>query len=292
MPDTIQLANGRTRVMIAPDAGGRIAQISIRLADRWLPLLLDSAAARRNPMGWGCFPMLPWPNRLAGASFRFRGRRYRLPANDPPNALHGLAFARPWEVVERDGSSCTLRIEQSEVAPFSFRGTHRIEVEDAGVTLRLTLEALGRRAFPAGVGWHPWFRRRLGENADVAVEVPAARRYELAEQIPTGRLLPVEGAYDLRGCPELEDRRLDDCFRLGRGPMRMRWGDVELEMASSANVRHAVVYTPARAVCMEPQTCAIDAFNLEARGIAAGVQVVGPGHPLTAWTRWSWRILQ
>jgi galactose mutarotase-like enzyme len=61
-------------------------------------------------------------------------------------------------------------------------------------------------------------------------------------------------------------------------------------MEHSPNVTHAVVYTPARAVCIEPQTCAIDAFNLEAQGIeGAGAIVVEPGRPLIASTTWRWR---
>ena len=46
--------------------------------------------------------------------------------------------------------------------------------------------------------------------------------------------------------------------------MKVCWDDIELRMTSSENVRHAIVYTPERAVCVEPQSCAIDAFNLDA----------------------------
>jgi galactose mutarotase-like enzyme len=58
-----------------------------------------------------------------------------------------------------------------------------------------------------------------------------------------------------------------------------------LWIESSQKVTHTVVYTPEHAVCVEPQTCATDAFNLP---VAAGVQIVEPGRPLVATTRWRW----
>jgi galactose mutarotase-like enzyme len=62
-------------------------------------------------------------------------------------------------------------------------------------------------------------------------------------------------------------------------------------MTQSPNVAHAVVYTPPEDVCLEPQTCAPDAFNLLAQGIeGVGVAIVEPGRPLVAETRWRWRI--
>lgn len=141
--------------------------------------------------------------------------------------------------------------------------------------------------FPAGAGWHPWFGRDVRRGHDVRVCVEAGEVYQLEDMIPTGEIRPVRGEEDLRRCPAIGDRRLDTCYRGVTGPLRLRWGEVELTMTSSANVAHAVVYTPAHAVAIEPQTCAIDAFNLAARGVAnTGVSVVEPGRPLVAETAW------
>ena len=104
-------------------------------------------------------------------------------------------------------------------------------------------------------------------------------------------LQAVKNATDLRGYPKLGARRIDACYRQPRAPLRIRWGDVELTMRSSPNVTHAVVYTPEHAVCLEPQTCAPDAFNLAAQGVeGAGMVVVDERHPLVATTTWRWTI--
>ena len=58
----LQLQQGRTRISITPEAGGRIAQMEILDGSDWLPLLHDGAALlpnERNPLGWGSFVMAP-----------------------------------------------------------------------------------------------------------------------------------------------------------------------------------------------------------------------------------------
>jgi aldose 1-epimerase len=121
--------------------------------------------------------------------------------------------------------------------------------------------------------------------------VDAGRRLELRDMAPTGGIVPVEGPHDLREYPEVGDRQLDDCYTGVRGALRLRWGNIELAMRLSPNLTHAVVFTAAHAVCVEPQTCAIDAFNLDARGIAAGTAIVEVGQPLVATTSWRWSVI-
>jgi galactose mutarotase-like enzyme len=60
-------------------------------------------------------------------------------------------------------------------------------------------------------------------------------------------------------------------------------------MEQSPELSHAVVYTAGHAFCLEPQTCAIDAFNLHERGVeGTGTVVVAPGRPLVATSVWRW----
>ncbi|MHB8555399.1 MAG: aldose epimerase family protein, partial [Candidatus Dormibacteria bacterium] len=42
--------------------------------------------------------LLPWPNRIAGGSYRFQNRDFQLPIDeqDRQNAIHGLARWLPW----------------------------------------------------------------------------------------------------------------------------------------------------------------------------------------------------
>ncbi len=80
----IQLEQGRTRAVIAPDAGGRLLQLEILDGDGWLQLLHapdEPADALRDPLAWSSYPMAPWPGRVDGARFTWRGRLYELEPN-------------------------------------------------------------------------------------------------------------------------------------------------------------------------------------------------------------------
>ncbi len=291
----INLQRGRTRLTIMPELGGRIAQIEVFDGATWLPLLCEStnmAPEQRDPLSWGSFAMLPWPNRITAGRFAFEGVTYQLPLSDSSGALHGLGFARQWTVDQTGDDECDLSLDiGTDIWPWRGACCQRFAVLDDGVRQTIEIRAAAGERFPAACGWHPWFRRDVFPGSDVRVKVDAAQRFELAfDRIPNGRLVPVDGEYDLRRYPRLGDRRLDDCYRHPRGPLRISWGGMELTMTSSPNVTHIVIYTPARGVCVEPQTCAIDAFNLEGRGTEAGMVTVDDASPLIATTEWRWSM--
>lgn len=291
--DIIELRRGRTRATVLPEAGGRIHQIEVRPADAWLPLLLapdDPATVLREPREWGCYPMVPWPGRIEGGRFLFAGRQYEAPVNSPEgHALHGFGASMPWRVESQSGDRCRLSVEFGEAWGFGGRAVQEIAADDRGVTMRVEVRATRPGAFPAGAGWHPWFRRDVVPGAKARVLVDADHTYETVDMIPTGWLKRVDGDVDLRSFPLGGDRRIDACYRAPRRTA-IAWGDLELEMASSPNIGHAVVYTPARGICVEPQTCAPDAFNLHEQQIeGCGMAVVTPRRPLVATTAWRWR---
>jgi len=288
----IVLETQASRATIASDAGGRLHQLEVFDGTAWLELLFspdDPAAARARPMATGSFPMAPWPNRIADGRLTWRGKTYELPRNLGGHAIHGTTFTRPWRVEHADGGTCRISLELGEPWPWRGRVVQEFSLEFAA--LRMTIEVhADDEPFPAGAGWHPYFRRDVRPACEARVHVPAATRYETADMIPTGRIVPVDSTpADLRRCPEVGGRRIDVCYPQPDGPLRARWADVELAMEQSPELSHAVVYTAGHAFCLEPQTCAIDAFNLSERGVeGTGTVVVEPGRPLVATSVWRW----
>lgn len=279
-----------------PAAGGRLHQLEINDGAAWLPLLHTARtpdALLADPIAFGSFPMAPWPGRIDGGRFVWAGRQHAVPCNDPPHALHGRVAFQRWSVDRVTRDACTLSVEIDGAWPFAGRVIQHISVGNYRIDQRIELHAHPGSRFPAGVGWHPWFRRDVRTGADVRVGIDADEVYETHEMIPTGWIMPARYDTDLRACPPLGDRRLDVCYRHPRGPLLVRWGDITLTMSSTPNVTHAVVFTPAHAICVEPQTCAPDAFNLAAQAIeGAGMFEVPPARPLIAATSWHWRIEQ
>jgi aldose 1-epimerase len=288
---TLDLRSDDARATVLPDAGGRLHQLEVLVAGRWTPLLAspdDPADHLREPMAGGSYPMVPWPNRVSGARFTFDGRMHALDANLGEHAIHGLGAFQPWSVDAADERSCRISTELSRW-PFGGRAVQSFELADGALRQRIEVHSTGER-FPAGAGWHPFFRRDSGAG-DLRLCLDADELYETDAMIPTGRLVPVAGGTDLRGCPPARDLDLDTCYRDVRWPARLRWDNLELGIDASPNAAHAVIFSPSHAVCVEPQTCAIDAFNLDAAGHAGtGVEIVEPRRPLVAETVWSWRV--
>src|SRR5688500_248798 len=59
-------------------------------------------SGRERPSHSGIPILFPFPGRISGTSFDFRGRSYPLEAGDAfGNAIHGFVLNRPWQVVEQ-----------------------------------------------------------------------------------------------------------------------------------------------------------------------------------------------
>lgn len=247
------------RAEVLPAAGGRIGSVVVD----GLELLVNDH--RDDPMQWGSYPMAPWAGRIRHGTFAFRGRRHHLPLGLPPHAIHGVAYDRPWHIVD----AATIGIELDGRWPFGGRVTQRFTLDEDGLDVSMTLEA--DEPMPAVIGWHPWFRRTLADG-DTPLTLAFAADEMLVrdgEGIPTGeRVPPPPGPWD-------------DAFTGIREAPVLEWPG-RLRLAVTSTCPWLVVYSmPAHAVCVEPQSGPPDGPNL-------APEVVEPGAPLTHVMRWRW----
>lgn len=272
------LRAGDVRLTVDQRRGGRMA--SLRIGER--EVLLTEGW---GPISWGCYPMAPFAGRIRDGRFAFRGRNVQLPLNLPPHAIHGTVFERRWAVASQADDQVVLTIDLGPTWPFRGMVTHSIRLGPDGLDATLALEA--DEAMPAALGWHPWFRRYLGDtldgtgttSAEVDLVVDAASMFERgADGLPTGALVPPN------------PRPWDDAFTGLRTSPIVRWpGALEIVLSSTAGVW--VVYDETvEGVCVEPQTAPPDAINLAA---AAGEEtdVADAGQPMTTSMGWRWRGL-
>ena len=254
----MRLEAGEARVVVDPEAGGRIASLAVA----GLELLV---AREHDPFRWGCYPMAPFAGRLRRGQFTHDGRTHALPLNLPPHAIHGTVCDRPWQ----QPSPGTLRIDLGPDWPFAGHAVQQFALDADGLDLQLSVHA-EREPFPASIGWHPWFRRELDRGEPARLSFSADSMYCRDEEgIPTGaRVPPPAGPWD-------------DCFTDLAGPPTIAWpGALQLCLASDAS--HWVVYDePAHALCVEPQSGPPDALTLEPR-------IVTPDRPLELRTRLTW----
>jgi len=292
------------RAVIVPEAGCQC--LGYRIGT------LDLIAGPANPEAWrehphhGGIPILfPWPGRIAGARFSFKGREYRLPVNEPArgHAIHGFACERAFRVTRRGPYFVTAILDSSDypdlnsIWPWPFVLQIDYEVGN-GLRLKARITNTGHSVMPFGFGAHPYFHAPLnpqGLRDAMLIQLDANARWPLdARLIPAGAAEPLAGKYDLRTPRPLGAETYDDAFRMAPIPEGNREGprarlvdpslNIAVEIRADAAFGHFVVYAPADnpVVALEPYTCAPDAFNLAERGIAAGMRELAPGQTFEA----------
>jgi aldose 1-epimerase len=254
-PSTSRIGNDRVQVDVAPDDGGRVAQITVD----GVALLIGHAEAHEpSPLAWGSYPMVPWAGRIRNGRFRFDGDEYELPVNFGAHAIHGVGFDMPWAVTQHDADVIELELAMPKDTRWPFGGIARQRIRIDGTTLRSELSAhAGEQAMPASLGWHPWFRKPAQLDFH-----PRAMYRRDDEHIAVDELVAVApGPWD-------------DCF-VNEAPVGLTIDGVDLRMTSDC--RDWVVYDmPAHATCIEPQSAPPDAFNLRPNQIR-------PGESLAIW---------
>lgn len=254
----------------------------------------DFPARALKPSRHGTPVLFPFPNRVRDARYRFDGKDYELNANSAPNAIHGFAFTADWDVVAHeagpDSAWVTGRFQISKHAPTMLSnwpadGILEMTYRLAGRRLTLDIVVINPtdRDLPFGFGIHPYFRPP-GDPAQSVVVLPAAGYWPLEDNLPVGETRPVDDRLDLRQGRPLVGLTLDDVLTglPAGGVCRMidRASGAEFRLGFDDEFRELVVFTPPwveGVVAIEPYTQTTDAINLQAKGIDAGLRVLGPG---------------
>src|SRR5438046_5329294 len=96
---------------LAPATGGSIARFYHLGPDgHRTRVLRGTGRSDASVLDMGCFPLVPYCNRIRGGRFRFRRREITQQPNmaGDPSPLHGHGWLAPWTVVEQSGSQVHL----------------------------------------------------------------------------------------------------------------------------------------------------------------------------------------
>ena len=271
----IELRAGRLRCELKPELGGCIAGL-------WLdadPVLRSTPAAQLSAARLsGCYPLVPFSNRIGHASLAWEGTLHPLVRNngDEPHAIHGVGWQRPWAVLESDERSALLSYEHRPDGswPFAFDASQTFRIREDALEMTLALTNQSHEPAPAGLGWHPYFVKR--ERSHLALQ--ATGRWEMgADKLPTVRQ-PAQGLD--ADCSSLD---VDHCFDGWDGVAQLR--DERLQVRIRSNLSRLVVFTNGTRdfVAVEPVSHVNNAVNLFAAGRSAdelGLRVLQPGESM------------
>jgi aldose 1-epimerase len=303
MTEALLLAASDARVELAPATGGAIARFAFGDVDVLRPAAGD-ARATGNVRGYGCYPLVPYSNRIANAQLDWRGRTRALARNfgDHPHSIHGVGWQRPWRVAAHDAASAVLAYDHvvegtdANAWPWPFRATQSfvLAVDDRVATLaaRITIANTGAEAFPFGLGFHPYFPRsaatELGFQADGVWQTDAT-------QLPTTKIaIPDAWRFDPQRA--VDAIALDNVFTLWRGEATLvdRTRHIATTIAADRAASCLVVYVPPARdfLAVEPVTHMTDAFNRAARGEGGtGTRTLAAGAAFSCTMRISARLL-
>ncbi len=273
----IELQAGRLRCELVPDLGGCIA--GLWLDD--LPVLRSTPAAQlSNSRLSGCYPLVPFSNRIGQARLVWQGTQHPLVRNngDEPHAIHGVGWQRPWTVLEADADSAMLAYEHRPDAswPFAFDCSQTFRLRPGRLETVLAMTNQSGQPAPAGLGWHPYFVKRPSSRLAFA----ARGRWEMSEdKLPTQRL-PSSGID--ADCAGLD---VDHCFDGWDGVALLH--DDQLRVRLQSDLGRLVTFTqPGRDfIAIEPVSHVNNALQLVAAGAAApdlGLRVLQPGESMLA----------
>lgn len=214
--------------------------------------------------------LAPWPNRIKAAAYNFDGRDYALEAEDGiGNALHGLAFKQQGEILDQTESAVKIGIAVPVTSGYPFEISIEVSYQVFEDQLSVEIEAknLGKSTAPIGLGHHPYF----AVETDTKVEIRAATAYVHdnfkipSKQIESAQLELGEGRpVNVVGLD------LDTQFSgLHQPAATLSYGSETFDLWVSGG-DYLMIYTPkdfpwesgtGPAIAIEPQTCAVDAFN-------------------------------
>lgn len=157
MTDIANITGSGWDVVVRPALGGAIARAAWRGRD----ILRPTSTGAVDPRDCGCFPLVPFANRIAARRFTFDGVEYRLSGTieDEPHSLHGVGWLSHWTVADELPDRLTLHHDHpgDHRWPWAYRAIQRISVADDGLSISLSVTNAGPMPMPAGVGLHPYF---------------------------------------------------------------------------------------------------------------------------------------
>ncbi len=229
----------------------------------------------------GCYPLVPFSNRIAHARLHWNGTSHPLVQNfsPEPHSIHGVGWQRVWNVLEASETFALLSYEHRPDAawPFAFDCSQAFRLGPNALEVTLSGTNQSDQAVPFGLGWHPFFVKR--PQCHIAFE--AAGRWEMdAQNLPTVRV-PSRGLDT--DCAALT---VDHCFDGWPGSVHLRDAQMDLRLGSSLN--HLVVFTNDRCdfVAVEPVSHVNNALHIAGldlhRLAQLGVRVLQPGESLSA----------
>ena len=275
----LTLRTGRLGVELAPSAGGSVARFTCGDTDILRPMTADAVASGRGNNA-SLYPLVPYSNRIRDGRLVFGDEVIQLARNWPgiDHPMHGDGWAHAWQVVRSDATTAEIVYEHERAGaeggwPFRYRARQHYRLDEASLSIRISLESLEDRPVPAGIGLHPFFVR----DPDCTLTCRTAFVWRADPEVLPIERIPVPPEWDFAHGRTPDSVFLDNGFDGWDGRASIVWPAkrLRLDIDATEPFRHLVIYTPANQpfFCVEPVSHANGQVGLAP--LAAGGTLAG-----------------
>ena len=215
----------------------------------------------------GCFPLVPYSNRIRNGAFSIAGRSVSLTTREfaYPHALHGLGWRSAWSCQQSGPREATLfQAHDGAAWPWQYQARQHFSASGNRLAMTLEIENSGASPMPAGIGFHPYFPRPLG----MKLALRAGGFWKTSPSNPgiPEAWCPLDPLANFFEGKHLGTIDLDNCFTGWSRTARIEYADTRfcINLAASAAFSNLVIFCPKDRdiLCLEPVSHANDAANL------------------------------
>jgi aldose 1-epimerase len=286
LTETLVLAAGPLLVVLAPPIGGAVARFDWNRE----PIFRPAPDGFSDVLQAGCFPMVPYVNRIRDGHFRFRDREVTLdPMPGQRHPLHGHGWRAPWRVLSASLDEAVLAYSHvADAWPWAYEAQQAFRLDEQGLTVDLTLTNQSAEPMPGGLGLHPYFPCNDATVLDAAV----SEVWTIDSEVMPVERRAAEGRYALAN-RRICGADLDNGYGGFSGRFAITWPDRSLAVtaeAPAARRRIDLHVAGGGVVVAEAVTHANAVLNLpEPDAVALGLKVVAPGETFALRTRFEVR---
>jgi aldose 1-epimerase len=263
-PTLLELEDAFTRLTLAPELGGSIVNWTVRSTGQPLLRHADEQALNTGlPGKLGCFPLVPWSNRIAERGFDCPDGWLALAPNSPdPLPIHGSAWQQRWQVVSTTAEEVVLQLDSTE--PFAYSARQRFHLSEGRLSIELSVTHLAEHAAWHGLGLHPYLPR----SVNTKLQATARQVWMCDEKKMPTQLAALPAEWDFQQPGPLPRTLVDNAFCNWDGHCLIQQPDLgyELECQASGSDYYLLYCPPGLAFfCIEPVSHPVNAHHLPGR---------------------------
>ncbi|MCR9279350.1 MAG: aldose 1-epimerase [Pseudomonadaceae bacterium] len=275
----VSLEHADWALQLDPALGGSVLRLQHCGAD----LLRTAVTPCNSPLESAAFPLLPFVGRIDQGRFVIGDETIELGATPGagPHALHGHGWRGRWNAQMSYPDRVVLDFEHMPDAwPWHYCAQQVFVLSEEALTLNLSISNRSAEPMPAGLGWHPYFAK-----SGARLYAPVQRWWPGgADSTPTrSQEIARSGMLEQVDVTALF---LDNAFQRFGQHASIEWPErgQRLDMETSANLGHCLVYTPANAdyFCFEPVSHAPNAHNSLEGSAITGLRWLRQGETMSA----------